>query len=285
MANSIRLATFFACLAACGAWGPLSHYLFARQSFKDTKWFHDASIKQGCDMPDSFYFSNFGEFPTCTIPILSMHNPVTAGYFVKFALTQNPTSTFNPLSFALGYGSHMIADLVGFFPTGGYLGPTVQSYVTAFPFMTAADALASTLDTLSDSAWATADSSNFVTAAGAFYRSTNPSFPTYSVGDVDNCTMPWQVTQFELTRLSALEVKTTFYQSALVLFDQFNATTFAETLASFMRSDDCIVKSVQYWTTSVLDANTTPEAAFAQTRTFVINLFASGSCTTGSTKR
>ena len=48
-----------------------------------------SSMKQGCDMPDSFYFVNYADpllFP-CTINIDAMHSPITAGYFVQYALS------------------------------------------------------------------------------------------------------------------------------------------------------------------------------------------------------
>eukprot|EP01116_Phalansterium_solitarium_P008115 TRINITY_DN2142_c0_g2_i1.p1 TRINITY_DN2142_c0_g2~~TRINITY_DN2142_c0_g2_i1.p1 ORF type:complete len:288 (-),score=56.51 TRINITY_DN2142_c0_g2_i1:155-1018(-) len=280
ISHFLRVAMLFCMVSGSGAWGPLSHYLFAWQAYNNSDWYHEASVKQGCDMPDAFLFSNFGEFPLCSIPAGWLHNPVTAGYFVKFAQTQNAaTSTFSPLAFALAYGSHTISDIVGFFPSAGYLGASVQSWVTTFPFMTAIDALASSQVQPPASPWATADSSAFVVAAGKFIRGTISDFPAYATGDVDNCTMPWQVTQQRLTEIAALELKTGFYQSAMVLFDQFNATTFDQALASFRASNGCAIKAVQYWTASILDSDVTPEAAFNQTVTFVEQLFERGACT------
>lgn len=123
-----------------------------------------SSLKQSCDMADAFYFPMWSQKPpNCSIPVFAMHSPVTAGYFVKFAQSPKgqeyvlqrfladpppPTthwwcrfksSTFDPVSFALGFGSHMVADIVGFNPHGGYLGTPESNFVTVFQFMSAVD--------------------------------------------------------------------------------------------------------------------------------------------------
>jgi len=44
-------------------------------------------------MPDGFYFANFAQFPVCTVPLEVMHNGVTAGYFVHYALQLKANSS------------------------------------------------------------------------------------------------------------------------------------------------------------------------------------------------
>jgi hypothetical protein len=118
-------------------------------------------VKQGCDLPDGFYFANWSQFPDCSVPVDAMHNGVFPGYLVQFALTSEAAKCvarrppkkeefeshqrsnahrthtahtrthtrfkrdgFDPLSMALAFGSHVYADVVGFHtPYGGYCNP------------------------------------------------------------------------------------------------------------------------------------------------------------------
>jgi hypothetical protein len=102
-----------------------------------------------------------------------------------------PLSTFDPLSFALGFGGHMIADYVGFHAQGGILGSTVPNYLTSFPIMTSLDAMALEVAQNSSaspsspllngsSPWASQDAAMFLVQAAEWYRSTHdPSFIQY----------------------------------------------------------------------------------------------------------
>jgi hypothetical protein len=271
-------------------WGPLSHYFFARQAY-EKQGYDDASIKLGCDMPDSFYFANWAQFPNCQVPINDYHNPITAGYFVKFALSdaakrlQMKTQlALDPLSLSLGYGSHMIADRVGFYsPKGGYLGPTVPSYVTAFPFMTAVDALISTLSTFPDSPWASEDAAVFIAEATKYYNSKNSKFPLYNSTQIGNCILPWGRTATTVVELAKIQAKTQYYQQALVFFDQFNATTFDEALSHWKIANECCVDAIRFWRNQILGA-TTPEDAWKFTNTHITTKFEKGQCTTSLVK-
>ena len=74
----------------------------------------------------SFYFVEFGEFPNCSISDTYLHDLVTAGYFARYARTlstsPSPFGKLDAVSFAAGYASHMIADMIGFHTSGGILG-------------------------------------------------------------------------------------------------------------------------------------------------------------------
>eukprot|EP01102_Stenamoeba_stenopodia_P009832 TRINITY_DN2914_c0_g1_i1.p1 TRINITY_DN2914_c0_g1~~TRINITY_DN2914_c0_g1_i1.p1 ORF type:complete len:288 (-),score=54.04 TRINITY_DN2914_c0_g1_i1:154-1017(-) len=269
------------------AWGPLSHYHFARESLLSLGY-DDASLKQGCDMPDSFYFVNFAEgvLPPCTINIDAMHSPITAGYFVQYALAGKFKSSFNssfdPLSFALGFGSHMIADFVGFHPDGGYLGTTVPSWITEFPFMTTIDALVLSYGPLPNFDWTSPDALAFVLEAGQYYRSLNSEFPTYNLTELEICVLPWQDVQNQLGQQATLQFNTAYYQSALVLFDLFNATSFEETSNHFTMNDNCAMQAIQYWQNQIVVSNNTPEDSFSNTVSYVASLFANGDCAPSS---
>lgn len=64
---------------------------------------------------------------------------IHSAWVLTIRVDRYATRSFDPLSFALGFGSHMVADIVGFHSNGGYLGSTVPSYVTEFQFMSAID--------------------------------------------------------------------------------------------------------------------------------------------------
>ena len=100
----------------------------------------------------------------------------------------------------------MVGDLVGFHNNGGYLGSTVQSWVTFFPFMSVVDAFLYARNSFTPSQlalpWATTDAAAFIVAAGNYYRSLNPNFPSYNVSDVLSCILAWQQTQQELGNVS-----------------------------------------------------------------------------------
>jgi len=115
--------------------------------------------------------------------------------------------SFDPLSFAMGFGSHMVSDAVGFHKNGGYLGSSVQSYVTTFSFMNSIDSLVMA-DYLQDSAepWITSDANNFVANAGAYYRSINNQYPQFTSQQVAQCTEPWAETISSLLGINKVQV-------------------------------------------------------------------------------
>jgi len=270
------------------AWGPVSHLFFASQALPE---FDLDSVKQGCDMPDSFYFSNFAQYPNCSIDISFMHNPTTAGYFVKFALNTSNTyssyssssdSLLDPLSLALGFGSHMISDYVGFHSSASYLGIPVTSYLLTFPFMSAIDALAITLSEtplITPSPWESLQAAQFISDASAYYHGISSSFPAFTVQQVYSCIGPWNATATSLAALAELQIKPSqYYQSAVVHFDQFGATSFSEAQKHFLLSNDCAVKAVKYWANLIIQTSVSPQSAVTSTFSYVDSLFAAGSC-------
>jgi hypothetical protein len=40
-------------------------------------------------MPDAFFFATWGDAANCSIPAEDMHNPITAGYILQYALSMN----------------------------------------------------------------------------------------------------------------------------------------------------------------------------------------------------
>eukprot|EP01122_Echinamoeba_exundans_P014061 TRINITY_DN6293_c0_g1_i1.p1 TRINITY_DN6293_c0_g1~~TRINITY_DN6293_c0_g1_i1.p1 ORF type:complete len:288 (-),score=53.59 TRINITY_DN6293_c0_g1_i1:110-973(-) len=284
--KSILIVLSVACILASSAeaWGPISHLYFASSAFPSSDGtLSPSKFSQACDMPDSFYFVNWSEYPNCSIPVDDMHNPITAGYIVQFALTnegqQFRSATFDPLSFALGYGSHMASDVVGFHANGGYLGSSVPSYVTEFQFMSAIDSYFLTKFSFSGAQWATDEASNFMAAASVYINKQNPSFAVFNVDQVNACVMPWKGTIESLVKMSTMQAQSGYYKNALVFFDQFNATTWEQAESHLNLSLGCAVPTIQFWASQLLDSKATPQQATQNTIAYVNNLFKVGKCT------
>jgi hypothetical protein len=219
------------------------------------------------------------------LPVNDFHNGVTAGYFVKFAQSAEgqkyKTATFDPVSYSLGYGSHMMADKVGFYTQGkgGFLGPTVPNYVTFFPFMTAIDALVITRDSFPASVnWTSDEAIQYLSAATKYYNSvSNGKFAFYNTSDVTDCLIPWADTDEQLLQLAELQMSTGYYKAALLTYDKYGATTFEQVVQHFELSLGCVVSAIQYWATAALGA-TTPEDAYTQTLTHITNMYNAGKC-------
>jgi len=265
-------------------WGPVSHYYFARQAFPSSPV--DSSLKQSCDVPDGVYFSSWSENTVCDLPVGDFHNGITAGYFVKYASTSDgqrfKSNTFDPMTFSLGYGSHMIADKVGFYTQGkgGYLGPTVQSYVTFFPFMTNIDALVTTRDSFPPNTnWTSNEAIEYLSAATQYYHTvSNGQFGFYNVTAVANCLNPWAITAEDLHQMAQLQVSTGYYKTALQVYDRYQASTFEEAERNFESALECVVVSIRHWAALASVGDTTPEDAYTQTLAFIKSLFDAGKC-------
>lgn len=284
-ATGLALALVLALLALASvaeAWGPLSHYYFAVQAFPTADPF---SVKQGCDLPDGFYFANWSQFPDCSVPVDAMHNGVFPGYLVQFALTPEAAKFkrggFDPLSMALAFGSHVYADVVGFHtPFGGYLGPTVPNYATTWPLMTAIDAHVSHFVSFDpDSTMSSEVAAEFVAAGTEYAHRANAKYGVYNATAIKKCSDNWGTAGLGLIKVAKLQAASSYYQQALIAYDQFNATTFQQTAHHFSLANDCAVALIQHWAQLVWVDELQPETAFAQSYAFSKSLFAKGACT------
>jgi len=278
----VALVVLLHLFSSAEAWGPLSHYYFARSAFGGSGYL-DASLKQSCDVPDGIYFSNFAQYPSCNIPVADFHYGVTAGHIVKFALSEAggkfKTATFDPLAFGLGYGSHMIADLVGFY-AGGYLGSTVQSYVTFFPFMTAIDSFVSFRDVFPpNTPWTSQETITFFSAATQYLNNvTKGKILVYNITEVENCLLPWAETDDGLIELALLQASSGYVQKALVQFDRYNATSYEEAATNFENSYKCVISAIQFWGQAIIQNEVTPDSVYSQTVSFIASQYQQGKC-------
>jgi len=72
------------------------------------------------------------------------------------------------------------------------------------------------------------------------------------------------------------QVATGYYEAALVHFDKYNATNFAETNRHFISNVGCITQAIQFWQKSITTG--TPQAAATATIQFIDQLFQAQTC-------
>jgi len=278
----LKVFLLFCVLPFVTAWGPVSHLYFGetlRQYF-----LIPYGYKQTVDAPDSFYFPNFAQFPTCTVPIDQYHNLVTAGYFFQYART-NQLGLYG-MSLAAGYGTHMIADYVGFHKDGGILGSTVPSWVSEFPYMTALDGLVLRLypNLNVSSPWETDATVQFLVDATNYYHTIDPTIPVWTEEEIGQCLLPWGTTIDTMTILAQLQADSTYLEQALLYFDSQYSTTYQEVVDHFNANTECIVEAISQWYTALLDSNASPEAAQQLVFTYVDNAYTNGRCVKPTSK-
>jgi len=260
------------------SWGPVSHLFFAdilRQFFLPPPGY-----KQGADAPDAFYFANFAQFPTCEVPIENMHNLVTAGYFLQYTLVNH--SPLEYVAIAAGFGSHMIADYVGFHPRGGLLGSTVPSYVSTFPYMTAIDALVLSMYPNLDISdpWETVMTAQFLANCTAYYHQQEPTFPQYTTTEIANCILPWSDTIYTIAQLAQIQSKSVAcLEPILLLLDPFFPPNIGAVTEHFNGQAECVAGAISAWYSAIRDGNTTPKDAAQLVYSYVDNAYISGKCT------
>jgi uncharacterized membrane protein len=116
-------------------------------------------------------------------------------------------------------------------------------------------------------------------AASIYINKQTPSFPVFSVDQVNACVMPWKDTIESLVKMSAMQVQSGYYKTALVYFDQFNATSWDQAQSHLKLSLGCAVPAIQFWASQLLDSKAAPPQATQNTIAYVTNLFQTGKCT------
>jgi hypothetical protein len=116
-------------------------------------------------------------------------------------------------------------------------------------------------------------------AASMYINKQNPSFPVFSADQVNACVLPWKGTIQTLVKIATVQAQTEYYKSALVMFDQFNATSWDQAQSHLQLSLGCAVPAIQFWASQLLDSKATPQQATQNTLAYVNNLFQTGKCT------
>jgi hypothetical protein len=255
------------------AWGPVSHVVFAQSGLQA----FDASA---VDAPDGYFgfmgaqFS-YGSYAGACPVEEKLHNPVIAGALVQKAL-RAPTPDAQYVLFLLSYQSHMLGDLVGFFPGGGYLTRTVDAsvnWVTLWPKMQTIDAyllqqygLASLVIpylNATHNRWFSRDIASVANLS-------------YSPAVLEECGNGWIDVQNRL-----IQYYRTLRDVApqLAFFDTRGSNvTVAQTLEYLRKNVNCAGAAVAAYTKEIL-AMTDPKVAFAAVSAQVAQWYADDECT------
>jgi len=230
-------------------------------------------------MPDAFAFSasGFQYLSVCPPEDLGvqLHNLEFAGFMV-----QNAPSIFkhdNNLAvavrdFMLGFGSHMVADAVGFHASGGYLSSGLNTkkglinWVTMQPRMQGIDAYIKDILSLSTNSLPGhllgADVIDFISQSTSQYAITHPGFPTFNNTVISNCTGSWiGMVQRLYQYYDGAIIPKEAYQSSMIYFDEKNSQNFQDTVNFFNQNGACASHAISYWWAQISRAISPKDAA------------------------
>jgi len=281
------------------SWGPISHFLFtcnALQQGDPSQCIMNPTnehVLLGCSMPDAFAFSASGfQYLSVCPPVdlgVQLHNLEFAGFMVQNAplLFRNAKVAVAVRDFMLGFGSHMVADAVGFHASGGYLSRGLNTkkglinWVTMQPRMQGIDAY------IKDSLRLTtgslprqlldADIVDLVSKSTAQYATTHPGFPTFNNTVIFNCTSSWIGMMQRLYQYyDGVMIPKESYQSSMIYFDEKNAQNFPDTVSFFNQNSLCASNAISYWWSQI--QSVPPKQAADATLQFIDGLYNQGMC-------
>jgi hypothetical protein len=274
------------------AWGPMFHYLSACSTTSDANCLCSGQYDDllvGSFAPDAFFFggSPFIIASACPANVSAIHDPVFAGYLVNWA-PQYSTTSFNASAFALGFGTHVVADAVGFgFPRGYFMAdPAVLvnqmiDWLYTWPLMVAIDSAVVTSNFTCGKA--SLPSHGFSTAAATFiaessvrYAAMKAGFPVVDATTVQTCGSIWQT---HVSSVAARNFGTPASASleTLVVYDPYGSQNSAEAQAALIMQETCAVHAISVWQ-QALASGAAPGDAVAATGAALAQLYDKGVC-------
>jgi hypothetical protein len=240
---------------------------------------------QGSATPDAFAFSSpsfeYNSFCPPQDNGIQLHNLEFAGFMIQQVTDPDVRNIL------MGYGAHMVADLVGFNIDGGYLssGLTTKfgniNWLTMQPKMQSIDSylmhtLKLTANLLPQDPISTA-SAAFIATSTTQYQLTHPSFPVYNSTIISQCTTSWaeMINRLYNYYSSALSERT--YQEMMVYFDELNSTSFNQTELLFKENAFCAAVAIQFWWNEI-NEGVAPDKAVTDTQQFITDMYQMGSC-------
>eukprot|EP00040_Diaphanoeca_grandis_P023150 m.125501 g.125501 ORF g.125501 m.125501 type:complete len:312 (+) comp29132_c0_seq2:234-1169(+) len=259
-------------------WGPLTH-----QSIASFGWIsepiptpnpntsiHMPSFILGCSSPDAFNQNPAVPPPPGWKGNSPMHSFEFSGYQMLYALDPSASRDYNPdfcpISFALGYGSHMAMDYVahdrrGFISVGG---PEYE--------------LELAVDTLmyfneSRFVYFPEDAASFISNATKYWHD-HGGRVQYNTSSISMAASLFDVALH--TELGVLAVNHG-YQKQLVRFSRYNVSSYEQDFAYLEMALRCSAEASRFWMQTLL-SNLDPLAAEKATVSFINSLFTSGMC-------
>lgn len=191
-----------------------------------------------------------------------------AVYQYQFALNYSRTSTFDPVQFALGYGSHLAEDLVGHFKNG-YLNPKYN-----YPLEFAADSyqVHSFKPSPREFKVATYNRAGreFIYQSQLYFSKHKPSYKPRTKAEIEKA-----IYQFEIMILGEAELAklNLAYKDQMVKYDFCNSTQFDKAEQYFKLGSEWSWNAAKYWI-HLLKEGVGPNEMSSKMRQFVTDLFA-----------
>jgi len=249
---------FFSLLGCAWCWGPFSHQIFSCKSLTspDCKSVYARSYMLGASSPDAFKSWR-----------PDLHSFEFAAQLYHHASNASQTASFDPLAFALGFGSHLAQDYCGHFH-GGYLNPAKDHEIEF-----AADT------------YAVKNFNSFTGKQGEYdMQLFIPPARTYlllAVRDILNQTDPQPVNKMlddfdTLMKANGAAVLLNFlYKQEMVQFDYCQITSFDVAQAHLVLSAGWSVSATHEWIRAIaIDPSPTGKAARAATEGWVREIYA-----------
>jgi hypothetical protein len=217
---------------------------------------------------------------------VQLHDLAFAGFLVQTIKQTNVSALLDTL---IGYGSHMVADLVGFHPSSGYLS---SGYTTKYgplnwaimqPRMQSIDCylfnkLQLKVDLLPNNTL-NSDAVQFIADGTSSYAQSNPGFPSYNQSVITDCTGSWISIVKRLYSYYKGANPPASYEASMIYFDESNSKSFEETVLYFEKNAICAANAISFWWKEIQTAGVSYVEAATQTAKFIDDSYNSGLCT------
>jgi len=283
------------CVITVKGYGPYSHYVFACQGLLNVKNYpiNQQYLYFGADLPDAMWNGWFMTGTGCPTPANQLHNPIYAGYIILEALN-NPDYSTDPKFYSLGvgYATHNIADAVGFYPFGGYLGngSSIIAWSTKWIHMLALDAfIVQEQTTYPFNSQCTPYEMDvpkesldfrgvaFLAAALETYHENFPNSPSLNETQLASCTNPWGPAVNVMNQYAQKQYADSTIRD-LLFFDVFNAVSVTEIQKELLASFTCIMNAIEFYMKYIIQPGVTPLESWAYTFDYISSQFARGIC-------
>eukprot|EP01088_Endostelium_zonatum_P000492 TRINITY_DN10740_c0_g1_i1.p1 TRINITY_DN10740_c0_g1~~TRINITY_DN10740_c0_g1_i1.p1 ORF type:complete len:304 (+),score=52.78 TRINITY_DN10740_c0_g1_i1:46-957(+) len=278
------------------AYGPFSHYSFACAAYQSwdsvaINW-NAITLHQGANLPDGMWDGTFASGTKCPPNANILHDPVYSGYLIKWALDAKYKGNPKFISFAFGYASHTISDIVGFAPQGGYLGNYMGKvyWTTKFIQMLALDSLLFQGRTsfpfrsecvaqnivLPKNA-IDQDLLEFMAVALKDYHSANSNIPLFNATQIGYCSSSWAPEVDKMNQYAQNQTQAAT-DSNLLFWDVLGLKTIEETQQTLNASFSCIVVVLRFYAQHALARPSQPLQNWQDTLATINSLFNNGYC-------
>lgn len=301
-----HLSLFALLVAPVVAWGPIAHGIMTCKALSGgalstclaptpTNQFFD--MWASTDLPDAAAFGKFNESADDSYlcgNLSYLHSPA----FGAFMLSQAPSvSSFNAVSFAVGFLGHTLGDVVGFWgarnaaSTKGVLcannvGPCSGSirYISLWHYMTAIDAHLAyqhkvNATALPQVASLPPQSLAWLAAMSlAYSQSVDPTFAPTTAAAVQACVDFWQVDQQTSYRLSMLKTSSVGQRQALseeiAFFNGLTAAQFQSVLDKQVSCGSHVISAA----INDVNAGVSPLQVFKNAVALTAQMYNAGAC-------